>query len=154
MVPDARLVGLVACSARKLDRRAPAADLYTGALFVKARRYVELTCASWHVLSALYGLVDPADELDPYDYSIDALTKAGTREGVTAWAAKINTRLLTLYNDATPTTFYLIAGADYRAPLVPLLSSWATVRELLAGLGYGAQMQALGAAARAHEAAP
>lgn len=143
--PVGRRVGLVACSGRKRTTRAAAADLYTGALFVKARRYVELTCPDgWHVLSALHGLVDPSTEVDPYDHSMRDVADAA------AWAERVNVALLGRYHDGRPTTFYVIAGADYRTPLVPRLAVWADVRELLTGLGYGAQMSALDSAARAH----
>lgn len=145
--PQPRRVGLVGCSARKLDRRAPAAELYVGPLFVKASAYAAKTCETWHVLSALHGLVDPSTELDPYDVTMRGV-KAKWEPG--PWAAAVNMALVTRYNDATPTVFYVLAGAAYRTPLVPLLSAWSEPRELLAGLGIGEQLAALDSAIRAH----
>lgn len=52
MTASARTIALVACSARKLDRRAKARDLYTGALFRASVRFAEAHGWPWFVLSA------------------------------------------------------------------------------------------------------
>ena len=51
--PDGVLVG---CVKSKLDHPAPARDLYTSALFRKARAHAEATGGPWFVLSAEHGL--------------------------------------------------------------------------------------------------
>jgi len=71
---------VVPCGGAKLDHRAPARYLYTGAHF----RYT-LRRAVWlaegrpgvdvAILSALHGLVDLDDELDPYDVTLDAAAR-------------------------------------------------------------------------------
>lgn len=60
-------VGLVGCVKSKRGTAAPARDLYTSALFRGRRRYVELTCDRWFILSARHGLVEPEEILEPYD---------------------------------------------------------------------------------------
>lgn len=61
-------IALIGCSGSKLDRIAPARELYTGALFRLSVRYAEevLRCP-WGVLSARHGLVLPEALLAPYD---------------------------------------------------------------------------------------
>lgn len=67
---------VVPCGGGKLDRPAPAAELYVGSMFrhtyESACRAAELDRAAGKparvvILSALHGLVDPAAELAPYD---------------------------------------------------------------------------------------
>lgn len=61
-------VGLVACSKTKLDMPAPAAELYTGDLFRKAKAYVERECDRWYILSSLWHVVEPAAIVRPYEH--------------------------------------------------------------------------------------
>lgn len=62
---------VIGCGKAKLDRRAKARELYTGSLFMAARRYAEAREQAhgerWAILSAKHGLVLPDEELDPYD---------------------------------------------------------------------------------------
>lgn len=66
---------LVACSASKLDRAAPARDLYTSALFRKALAYAEIAAERVWILSALHGAVELDRVIEPYDFSIAKLTQ-------------------------------------------------------------------------------
>lgn len=65
---------VVGCGRAKLDRPAPARELYTGNLFRAARQYAEASGAEWKILSALHGLIDPAVVIGPYDYRIGQTT--------------------------------------------------------------------------------
>jgi hypothetical protein len=74
MTPDDHAVGLppelivIPCGARKLDHRARAADMYVGSYHRACRRAAEaLRPDRLVILSAHYGLLDPGDEIDPYD---------------------------------------------------------------------------------------
>lgn len=61
---------VVPCGAAKLDRDAPARDLYTSEHFRRQLRAAELACEEGDVvlvLSALYGLVELNEVLEPYD---------------------------------------------------------------------------------------
>ena len=66
-------VVLISCSKSKLANKAPAQDLYTGSLFRKAVSWAEIKGYTWYVVSALYGLVDPNRELEPYDFTLKQL---------------------------------------------------------------------------------
>lgn len=99
---------LVACSATKLDRAAPAGDLYTSQLFKKSRAYAERIGAPWFILSAKHGLLDPRTIIHPYNETLTTARKQQRRE----WSAR---------------TAWQLRGAKreelYREKLVPLLGS-------------------------------
>lgn len=66
---------MVSCSKLKLDRGAPARDLYVSPLFRGSRRYVELACDEWGILSARHGLVLPDQVIEPYDVSLSGYSR-------------------------------------------------------------------------------
>lgn len=72
---------VIPCGAQKLDRPAPARDLYTSPIFRSALATAEALEDEDHhfgaqsdvlILSALHGLVDPDAVLDPYDLRMGA----------------------------------------------------------------------------------
>lgn len=68
---------VIACGAAKLDRAAPAAELYTSSHFAlmlrAARRIAEEKAGRVLILSALHGLVECDRELAPYDLKMGAM---------------------------------------------------------------------------------
>jgi hypothetical protein len=60
---------VLACSQKKGSRRAPAARLYQGPLFLAGRRWALSVTPAWRIfiLSARYGLVRSDEEIEPYD---------------------------------------------------------------------------------------
>jgi hypothetical protein len=67
-------IAIVGCGAAKLDRPAPARDLYTGGLFRAAVADVEGRGLRYRILSAKFALVQPWHVLPPYDQRLaDAL---------------------------------------------------------------------------------
>lgn len=76
---DRRRIGLVGCVKEKTNTPQPAAKLYTSPLFRGRVRYVERSCDSWSVLSALHGLVEPATVLDPATTRSNAGFASATR---------------------------------------------------------------------------
>lgn len=81
-VPDLVLVG---CVKKKLDRPAPARDLYVSDLFEKQHSYAERTGVPWFVLSAEHGLVTPDQVLAPYDLQLSAHRPRTGEPGVPGW---------------------------------------------------------------------
>jgi hypothetical protein len=63
-------VGLVACGKAKLDRAAPARELYVGSLFLQTSAWAEAVADEWAILSARHGLVLPDEVLEPYDLTL------------------------------------------------------------------------------------
>lgn len=73
-------VFLIGCGKSKLDRPAPASQLYTGQLFRKSLAYAEAELGQRrdgeiYVLSAQYGLSALGDELQPYDLTLARMSR-------------------------------------------------------------------------------
>ena len=69
--------GVLVGSARStLAEAAPARDLYTGALFVRRRRYAESSGRPGFVVSARWGLVAPGEVIAPHDVVLADTTPA------------------------------------------------------------------------------
>lgn len=48
---------VIGCGKAKLDRAAPARELYTGSLFRMARRYAVASKRPWVILSGAHGII-------------------------------------------------------------------------------------------------
>lgn len=125
-------IGLVACSAGKLPAEAPAADLYTGQLFRKARAYVERECDTWLILSALHGVLGPAELVAPYSMYLPAQPAAYRA----AWRRRVAEQLGDLLHPGTRVV--CLASAPYRTWIDDLPQ--VTVEAPLTGLGIGQQL--------------
>jgi hypothetical protein len=110
--PRAPRVALVGCSARKLDRGAPARELYTSALFRAAVAYAEAKCDAVRVVSALYGAVELDAHLEPYDRNLRAFGKRD-REG---WGVRTVAEVIGGF--AVPPVLVVLAGQVYADALV------------------------------------
>jgi len=100
------VVVLVGCSGPKLDRAAPARDLYTSALFKKARAYAEALGVEWGILSAKHGLVLPDTIVEPYDEKLNGKTVGGL-EG---WGRVVQSQIRARWPEAR---FVFLAGEKY-----------------------------------------
>ncbi|AVR56171.1 hypothetical protein PBI_NABY_21 [Microbacterium phage Naby] len=127
-------VGLVACSASKLDHAAPARELYSSQLFRKASAYAAATCDQWFILSALHGLVAPESVLQPYDVRLGQLSPAERAQ----WRLNVSYQLQQQLGGASADVqLVALAGADYRGVL-DLLPWPAEIP--MQGLGIGQQL--------------
>jgi hypothetical protein len=127
-------VGLVACSAGKLDHAAPARDLYTSQLFRKAAAYADATCDRWYILSAKHGLLAPEDVVEPYD---ERLPRNPRSADVRRWAIGVRAALDYVLADVPGATLVVLAGEAYRVPLAG--APW-PLEVPMAGLGIGQQL--------------
>lgn len=127
-----RTIALVGCGRDKLGHPAPAAELYRGDLFRKARRYAE-SFDAWFILSAKHGLVEPERILEPYDVQMRDLPLL-VRE---TWGARVASRLLSLFPGQAETQLTVLAGAVYADALSGVLPCNWTIDEPLRGLGIG-----------------
>lgn len=126
-------VGLVACSAVKLDRAAPAAELYASDLFRKASALASRSCSHWFVLSALHGLVHPDDQVEPYDVTLAHMTPPERL----AWGRRVADQLGA--RGLRGAHLVAFAGSKYVGPLVAaglVVNEWP-----VEGLGIGRQLQ-------------
>lgn len=141
---DRAPLAVVACGASKLARPAPARDLYTGGYFRAALATAEhLAPGRVLILSARYGLIDPAEVVEPYDLRID---QAGA---VTVPELVAQAHALDVHQARNVT---VLTGAAYwhRARAVWPVATWP-----LEGLpGIGAHLRRLAELRRREEAAP
>lgn len=78
---------VIQCGKAKLDRPAPARDLYISQPFRMARAAVERDGRPWLILSARHGLVSPDHLLAPYDRTLNS---RGHKELLARWIAGHN----------------------------------------------------------------
>ena len=132
-------IGLVGCTKSKLDRAAPARDLYSpSALFRGRLVYVERTCERWYILSAKYGLVAPEDVLEPYDETLVGKPIGFKR----TWSLRVMEDIRQALGDLSRLDFEVHAGANYWAFGLrdALVSRAATVEIITEHLGQGEQL--------------
>ncbi len=133
-------VALVSCSASKLDRPAPARDLYSPSpLFRGASGWAEARELPWFVLSARYGLVDPDRVIEPYEQRLPAGLQG--RQVRLRWAQGVTQGLYEQLGDLQGIVFEIHAGRDYINPLKRLLErQGATVELPMAGMQIGQRL--------------
>lgn len=128
---------VIGCGKAKLSRRAPARELYTGSLFVMARRYAEASGQLWAILSAKHGLVLPDQHLDPYD---DKLALRGAE--LASWARRAAERCERLLDSmGVIERVECLAGHAYVEPFRrELYRLGVATSEPLEGLGLGQRL--------------
>ena len=99
---------LVSCVKKKLSRRAPAKKLYASPWFRKVRTIVEATEKPWYILSAKHGLVDPHAVIEPYEKTLNDMSKNERID----WSRKVMHALDPNLADIDSITIF--AGEKYR----------------------------------------
>lgn len=107
------MIGLIACSAQKLARPAPARELYCSPLFCKSLAYAAPRCERVYVLSAAHGLVGLDEVIAPYDRRL-----SGKRERE-AWGRRVGSSLILRHGREVD--YLILAGADYADPVATAL---------------------------------
>lgn len=132
-------VYLVACSAGKVDADSVAArDLYNSQLFTLARRYAEKSSDPWFILSAKYGLLDPAQLVASYDESLN--DKRSVKRA--AWGLMVEAQLKRVVHSRSH--LIMLAGRAYRDALQHLMEAQGhTVTVPMEGMVIGKQLQIL-----------
>ncbi|MCX5326319.1 DUF6884 domain-containing protein [Streptomyces sp. NBC_00120] len=127
-------VYVIPCSGKKLDRAAPARELYTGSYFHACWRAADALAEDGDrilVLSARHGLVSLDDVLEPYD------TRFGDREEVSDLLLDAQARRLGIQHAREVT---VLAGSDY---VQAARKVWPYAKAPLTGLAIGRQLQRL-----------
>lgn len=106
------MIGLVACSSQKLDRPAPAHELYCSPLFRKSLAFALQRCTQVYVLSGALGLVELDQEVKPYDRRLSKKERA-------AWGARVASLLIARHG--RDVEYLILAGQDYAVPLATAL---------------------------------
>jgi len=126
---------LVACVSKKLDRPAPAADLYQSTWFKKARLYAERTGDRWYILSAKYYLLRPDQVIEPYEKTLLKMPKLARIE----WGRKVAGSIVRETNTADK--LVILAGQYYLGALTTFLYPFHYgLQWPLRGLGIGQQL--------------
>jgi hypothetical protein len=134
---------LVGCGAKKLDRPAPAGELYIGTLFQAARAWAEKFGDRWYILSAMHAMVPPEQQLYPYNVSMADLDANRRAE----WAGRVISMMEYEGLLVNSHTWTFLAGKAYIEPLLPLLEGL-EIKTPLAGMGIGKRTAWLQAAVR------
>jgi hypothetical protein len=103
-----KTVVFVGCGKAKLDRKAPAKDLYTSTLFKKCRAYAERYGDEWAILSARYRLVMPDQVIEPYDVCLDDYDRVGLQ----GWVHLTQYEIVARWPSET-TKYVCLGGALY-----------------------------------------
>jgi hypothetical protein len=106
------VIGLVACCKTKLAHAAPARDLYVSNLFRLSLVEAERQCEHVYVISAEHGLVQLAQVIEPYEKTMNDLSK----EWRVIWGVRVWDSLRRLHpNVERRIVFY--AGVEYVKPI-------------------------------------
>lgn len=141
---------LIPCVGLKLPKRAAARDLYQGALFEACLAYsAAIQPDATHILSALHGLVDLDQELDPYDVTLRELpepersryplVRVLTDAELDEWALTVTSALQLRY-DLNTAIFIALADSSY---IQPLRAGLPHLQEPLAGISLADRAAAL-----------
>ncbi|HLM62018.1 MAG TPA: hypothetical protein VK308_14525 [Pyrinomonadaceae bacterium] len=127
-------VVLVSCVSTKAGESCPAKELYQSNWFKKARKYAEEKGDTWYILSALYGLIEPEQRIEPYNYTLNGKRKADRESWAQRTASELRQRV------PPKSTIIILAGLKYRENLIPLLADKYTLIVPLKNLGIGKQL--------------
>lgn len=128
-------LALISCTKAKLSKSAPARDLYSSPAFQMKRKLAERAGASWVVLSAKHGILQPDDVVEPYDETLTTMG-VGARK---AWARNVLPTLIPLARGAGHVV--CLAGQRYIELLVqPMTEAGVSVSLPLKGLRQGEQL--------------
>ncbi len=128
-------LALISCTKAKLSKPAPARDLYSSPAFQMKCLLAERAGASWVVLSAKHGILQPDDVVEPYDETLTAMGVAARK----AWARNVLPTLIPLALEAGHVV--CLAGQRYIEFLVqPMTGAGVSVSQPLKGLRQGEQL--------------
>jgi hypothetical protein len=112
VVTNADRIAIVGCGKRKLQRAAPARDLYNSNLFRLSLRHAESMCERVYVASALHGLLELDQVIEPYNRRLADLGGKKDRE---SWGTRV-VGCVPLPKGPRP-LLLIYAGAEYADPL-------------------------------------
>ncbi len=130
-----KIIALVACVSKKVDKPMQAQQLYISDWFIKASAYAKSISDNWYILSAKYGLVSPDAVIDPYDETLNNMSVSERKD----WSLWVMQNLSPEVVPGDHVVF--LAGKKYREFLVqPLRSLGCYVEIPMEGLRIGEQL--------------
>lgn len=131
-----RKIILISCVSKKIDYKTKAKSLYMGPLFRYHLRYAySLKPHKIFILSAKYGLIDLNEEIEPYNKTLNKMTKIERKH----WSEKVLNQLNKKV-DLKEDEIIFLAGNNYREYLIPFIKNY---KIPLKGLGIGKQLKYL-----------
>ena len=128
---------LIGCVSRKESTARPAKDLYRTELFRRRRAHAEASGLPWFIVSALHGLLDPDESVEPYDVALTDLDGPERH----ALAARVATALEDRVGSLAGRTLEVHAGNEYFRMLgLGLRPLGATLFNPVRGLRIGEQL--------------
>lgn len=103
---------LIACSKSKGTHRDIARNMYVSSLYRKSVLTAEGWGVPFSILSAKYGLLDPDDEIEPYDLTLKGKAQSFKAE----WASRVTAQILDQFGSKR--NLIVLAGDDYLKPLL------------------------------------
>ena len=129
-----RTTVLLSCASKKRLQKCKARDLYDSPLFKLSLKYAEkFDSGNIFILSALHGLVKLDEFIEPYNVTLNRLSKLDRKE----WATKVLQQLMDSGFDLDADKFIFLAGANYRKYLIPHIQHYEIPME---GLRIGQQL--------------
>lgn len=128
---------LIGCVSRKEPTARQAKDLYRTTLFSRRRAYAEASGKPWLIVSALHGIVDPEQVIEPYDVRLADLAWAERHR----LADRVGPDLEARFGPLENVTFEVHAGAEYMHMLTMGLRPYGVqLTNPLRGLRIGEQL--------------
>jgi len=100
------VAGLISCVSLKQKRPAPAIELYQSDLFKKSRKFVEKYHLPIYILSAKYGLIPSSKIIEPYDLTLNTMSK----QEIAEWADRV---AASVKDDFGSSPLLVLAGEKY-----------------------------------------
>ncbi|MCK9561642.1 MAG: hypothetical protein M0R02_02860 [Bacteroidales bacterium] len=104
---------LISCVSKKGNNKTRAKNLYKSPLFIKSLAYGQkLNPDKIYILSALHHLLDLDTEIEPYNLTLNKMTKSEKEN----WGKKVIEQLQQV-SDIKKDTFIVLAGQNYLTPI-------------------------------------
>lgn len=123
--PKLGLVGVIGCCRQKLDRKGPAREVYASRHFRVTLAWAEAVCARVVIASTKLGVIDPDQEIEPYDHTfsknsaaLGVLTERPEEREAYAWGVRVAARLRV---EARGRRLVFVLGGEYMKLITPHL---------------------------------
>ncbi|WP_423798204.1 DUF6884 domain-containing protein [Neobacillus sp. SAB-20_R2A] len=112
---------LISCVSKKKNYETTAENLYDSTLFKYALQYAKsINPDKIYILSALYGLLETTDKVEPYNKTLNDMSAKEKKEWSTMVLKQMRKKEIDLENDR----FVFLAGNNYRKYLVEHISHY------------------------------
>lgn len=128
---------LLSCVSKKKNYTTTAENLYESTLFKYSLEYAKMMNADKvYILSALYGLLELNQEIEPYDKTLNKMKEKEKRE----WSEKVLNQMFQKGLDFEKDKFIFLAGNNYRKHLLKKIKNYEIPMK---GLAIGKQLSYL-----------